>query len=676
MIKWAKLTLNLKLLIATMAVASMFFVPSDILADTAWTRHTIDNSSSGADGIRMLDVNGDGFLDMAVSFEEGQTSKAFIHPGLGNVTGTWSRVGFSVINPEDAVFADLDGNGQFDIISSSQNGVGGRRIFISWAPDSFANYLTASAWTTESITDSIDLSRWIYSTPYQLDGENGIDIISGASNFNGVIDNSQIVWFESPANPRNMDDWTYHKISDNAWTMSLMMSDMDGDGDDDVVTSDRDGARWLENPGHGPDLENEWTSHQIMTGPTTVFMGLGDLDEDGLMDAVNIVNAAPDTIVFSKRLDATGENWQNYTITMPTQAGNDGKGIRIADINLDGQNDLAITTNQVSGKEGVFWLAYPVSPTDANWEYHEISGRDGGVKFDDVTLYDVDADGDLDLFSTEETTNLGVIWYENPFANRPRSMSAPQICNTTSPGTKTPWLYAAVPQSSTSMLLKFTQAADPVDHYVLEYGTKSGEYKWSAGNIGNKDAREYLVKSLLPNTKYYFRIRAGNGCAVGGWSNEISAITKPALGFSELDITESNLETTSADESGFEETEQSSQISSYTVNVKIIDVVGDPVEGAKVTIHSKVQEAFTNKDGVVVFTDVEKGDHKVLVAYDGFEGEQSLNLTGETKEINLNITVEQKNFVLPTPWLIAICLMAGIILVFLFLLMKKAKANK
>ena len=30
----------------------------------SWERHTIDNSSKGADGVRVADVNGDGLLDL------------------------------------------------------------------------------------------------------------------------------------------------------------------------------------------------------------------------------------------------------------------------------------------------------------------------------------------------------------------------------------------------------------------------------------------------------------------------------------------------------------------------------------------------------------------------------------------------------------------------------------
>jgi hypothetical protein len=48
---------------------------------------------------------------------------------------------------------------------------------------------------------------------------------------------------------------------------------------------------------------------------------------------------------------------------------------------------------------------------------HEISGPTG-VKYDLVALVDLDGDGDLDVITTEENTNLGVIWYENPARKR------------------------------------------------------------------------------------------------------------------------------------------------------------------------------------------------------------------------------------------------------------------
>jgi len=108
------------------------------------------------------------------------------------------------------------------------------------------------------------------------------------------------------------------------------------------------------------------------------------------------------------------------------------------------------------------------------------------------------------------------------------STTAPS-CDKPSPGTAPINLYSALSTGSSSILLSFSDASDPYDHYVLEYGTKPGEYTYGADNIGSKGTREYLVKGLIPSTTYYFRVRAGNGCAAGAWSNEISAKTRSFL---------------------------------------------------------------------------------------------------------------------------------------------------
>ncbi|MGB4740526.1 MAG: hypothetical protein WBH50_20185, partial [Fuerstiella sp.] len=71
------------------------------------------------------------------------------------------------------------------------------------------------------------------------------------------------------------------------------------------------------------------------------------------------------------------------------------------------------------GKCGAYWLegsvGGSVSVTDGeSWAFHDISGTEIGEKFDRIELLDIDADGDLDLLTCEERSNLGVIWYENP----------------------------------------------------------------------------------------------------------------------------------------------------------------------------------------------------------------------------------------------------------------------
>ena len=65
---------------------------------------------------------------------------------------------------------------------------------------------------------------------------------------------------------------------------------------------------------------------------------------------------------------------------------------------------------------GVFWLRQPEQAAESSWVAGDISGAPG-IKFDLIELLDLDADGDLDVLTSEEReggSGLGVLWYENP----------------------------------------------------------------------------------------------------------------------------------------------------------------------------------------------------------------------------------------------------------------------
>ena len=208
------------------------------------------------------------------------------------------------------------------------------------------------------------------------------------------------------------------------------------------------------------------------------------------------------------------------------------------------------------------------------------------------------------------------------------SSGAAPACNDTTP-VLAPWLYSATTKSSGSVMLKFGEVLANVDHYALEYGTESGKYIFGAENIGGGGTKEYLVQSLSPGTKYYFRVRAGNGCATGPWSSEISATTSRRGYFGVPLITGTNLETEIIETETVEK-EEETQTEGYDVTVKVIDEKEKPVEGARVEIHSEVKSATTDKDGVATFENIPPGEHQILIAYNNQQGEQNINLTGDT----------------------------------------------
>ena len=385
--------------------------PAKVPSEKPWPRHTIDNSSRGADGVRLADVNGDGLQDIATGWEEGGKIRVYLNPGAARATQPWPSVNVGdVAKPEDAVFADLDGDGAMDVISSTEGET--RKVFVHWAPENAGRYLDAAAWKTEAVPASVDLMQWMFALPMQIDGKHGADLVAGAKN-----EGANIGWFQTPENPRDLAEWKWHPLYDAGWIMSLVSVDMDGDGDLDVLGSDRYGPRrsalWLENPGAERAAAAEWKERRI--GPVdeyqAMFLTVADLDRDWLDDVLIAVRGGP--LRYHRRTKFSPASWETHAIELPPNTGT-GKSVAVGDIDLDGKPDIVFSCeNARGGKEGVMWMSYRKAPTDAVWDGHPISGPEG-VKFDLVQLIDLDDDGDLDVVTCEEVENLGVVWYENP----------------------------------------------------------------------------------------------------------------------------------------------------------------------------------------------------------------------------------------------------------------------
>jgi len=386
-------------------------------SEEPWQRHTIDNSSRGADGVRMADVNGDGHLDITTGWEEGGVVRVYVNPGPSKAAAIWPAVTVGTVkSPEDAVFADLDGDGSEDVVSSCEGKT--RTMFFHWAPKSPDEYLVSDSWKTEAVPCTVKQQSWMFALPFDVDGRNGIDLIVSSKG-----GNASIGWLESPADPRNVSEWKYHRLRDAGWIMSLVAYDMDNDGDLDIVASDRKGSKrgvlWLENPGKEDAASGAaWIDHSI-GGASRENLFLDVISHRGNSPAVLSAVKPAGLIRFQRSVvggptgaSATieGTGWSSFTIEIPGEKIGTGKSIRSANVNLDGSEDLVYSCEQANGaKHGVVWL----DMTPEGLEIRPISGP-VGAKFDLIQLVDLDADGDLDVVTCEERANLGVFWYENP----------------------------------------------------------------------------------------------------------------------------------------------------------------------------------------------------------------------------------------------------------------------
>ena len=380
---------------STLLFAIAFLLTTSAFGAEPWKRHAIDDAFRGADGVRLADFDSDGLLDVTTGWEESGIVRLYLNPGALKCRLPWPAVTIaSAASPEDAVAVDLDGDGLLDVVSCHE----GKRkqLLVHWnnsKQGQRASVLDRSSWSTMPLSMA-DGVAWMYALPIKSISQETM-LVVGAKGKDASI--SLVIPSKSRA--RDPKTWRMVRLRPAGWIMSLRAVDMDGDGDDDVVYSDRrgitQGIGWLEQPN---DQTDKWTEHRIA----------------GQGREVMFLSASPHEVITATRHGQWIEyrnddgNWLSRSYSNPPGVGN-GKAIeRIS------PDHIVMTANTKASNDpnqpGI-WLRRAAG----DWSAIDRTDR---VKFDRMELIDLDGDGDLDVMTCEERQNLGVVWYENPGLDR------------------------------------------------------------------------------------------------------------------------------------------------------------------------------------------------------------------------------------------------------------------
>ncbi|MGB1167421.1 MAG: BspA family leucine-rich repeat surface protein, partial [Flavobacteriaceae bacterium] len=230
----------------------------------SFTAADIATSADGPNSVFAADMDGDGDMDIVSASSVDDTIAWYENNGAADPSWTAANIATSADGARSVFAADLDGDGDMDIISASQND-----DTIAWYEN---NGASDPSFTAADIATSADGAYSVYAA--DMDGDGDMDIVSASYN------DDTIAWYEN--NGAADPSWTASDIATNAdGAHSVFAADMDGDGDMDIVSgsTEDDTIAWYENNGAA---DPSFTAADIATsadGARSVFAA--DLDGDG-----------------------------------------------------------------------------------------------------------------------------------------------------------------------------------------------------------------------------------------------------------------------------------------------------------------------------------------------------------------------------------------------------------
>ncbi len=336
--------------------------------------------------ILVIDLDGDGFKDLVSSSKKDDKIAWYRNlDGLGTF-GVQRIISRTVDSPRSIYAADLDGDGDMDILSASYND-----NTFGWYEnlDGLGNFGTQNIITSEEYWPEDIFS-------IDIDGDGDMDVVSVSGNAN---------WFE---NLDGLGNFSEKKFIEPLNANAVFAIDIDGDGDSDVLTASFDEIAWNENiDGLGVFAPKNIISDNL-NNVKDIFVI--DIDGDGDMDVLT-ATYDDDKISWYENTDGLG-TFSTEKIITNTADGASG----VFGIDMDNDGDIDVLSASYLDHT-IAW--YENLDGSGNFGVKQIISTNE-INAISVSADDLDNDGDIDIFPsahdyyTNGSSNYDKIsWYEN-----------------------------------------------------------------------------------------------------------------------------------------------------------------------------------------------------------------------------------------------------------------------
>jgi FG-GAP-like repeat len=404
-----------------------------------WKRHEIAPGWPSDCGVHIVDINGDGRMDVLLAPAE-TSGRLVWYETTDPKNGPWKEhvIADDVAYIHTFKTADVNRDGELDVVTAEMEQSPQRRVSI------YFNEGKALRWRQQVVgrTGSHNLRV------ADIGNDGDIDII-GANHGNYGGDTPIDLWenlTNAPAPTLSLDRWQRHVIDPHKpWGAAFILAgDLDGDGLRDIVT----GGWWYRNPGHPGDA---WT-RQTIGKPLNDAAVICDFDLDGSLDILGTQGKTPAAnanfawaqndgkghfTIHTNLAPASGDFLQGCTtiftgyrrreIALSWHRGGQGVQMftvpknpvaetwpwrKISDVSQDeqvsaGQIDNNTSVDLLLGtkwlrKEGKSWSLFTLNPTSGNPDRNRLA--------------DINGDGRLDAVVGFEAINVPgkLAWYEQP----------------------------------------------------------------------------------------------------------------------------------------------------------------------------------------------------------------------------------------------------------------------